>query len=56
MDFVATSFYSSATRDENSKYPGNETCYAFSSKQNAETVENFIIQTFIQGSVILKAL
>ena len=40
--------------DENSIYPKTETGYAFEKHINDELVEKFNIQTFIQGSAILK--
>ena len=51
--FDATSLYPSATRNEKSKYPKNETGYAFTPDMNDEIVEKFKTLSFTQGSAIL---
>ena len=53
-DFDAVSLYPSAMWDENSIYPRIETGYASTRDMNDELVEKFNIQTFTQGSAILK--
>ena len=53
-DFDAVSFYPSAMRDEKSKYPRIETGYAFTRDMNKKLVKKIDIQTFTQGSAILK--
>ena len=53
-DFDAVSLYPSAMWDEKSIYPRIETGYAFTTDMNNELVEKFNIQTFTQGSAILK--
>ena len=53
-DFDALSLYPSAMWDENSIYPRIETGYAYTKDMNNELVEKFNIQTFTQGSAILK--
>ena len=53
-DFDAVSLYPSAMWDENSVYPRIETGYAFTRDMNDGLVEKFNIQTFTQGSAILK--
>ena len=53
-DFDCTSLYPSAKWDKSSIYPKIETGYAYTSDMNDEVVENFINQTFTQGSGILK--
>ena len=53
-DFDAVSLYPSAMWDEKSIYPRIETGYASTREMNDELVEKFNIQTFTQGSAILK--
>ena len=53
-DFDAVSLYPSSMWDEKSIYPRIETGYAFTRDMNDELVEKFNIQTFTQGSAILK--
>ena len=53
-DFDAVSLYPSAMWDEKSIYPRIEIDYVFSRDMNNELVEKFNIQTFTQGSAILK--
>ena len=53
-DYDCVSLYPSAMWGENSIYPRIETGYAFTKDINDELVEKFNIQTFTQGSAILK--
>ena len=53
-DFDAVSLYPSAMWDPKSIYPKIESGYAFKRETNDELVEKFKIQTFTQGSAILK--
>ena len=53
-DSDAVSLYPSAMWDEKSIYPRIETGYAYQSDMNDELVKKFKIQTFTQGSAILK--
>ena len=53
-DFDATSLYPSAMWDEKSIYPRIETDYAFTRDMNKFLVHKFNIQTFNQGSAILR--
>ena len=53
-DFDAVSLYPSAMWDEKSIYPRIETAHEFTRDMNDELVEKFNIQTFTQGSAILK--
>ena len=46
MDFVATSFYSSAMWDENSVYPKIESAFPFKPHMNKTYVDAFNTQTF----------
>ena len=52
--FDAVSLYASAMWDEKSIYPRVETRYAFTKDMNNDLFEKFNIQTFTQGSAILK--
>ena len=52
--FDCVSLYPSAMWDENSIHPKIETGYAFTRDMNDELVEKFNIQSFTQGSAILK--
>ena len=53
-DFDAVSLYPSAMSGSKSIYPRIETDYSFKPDMKDELVEKFIIQTFTQGSAILK--
>ena len=53
-DFDCVSLYPSAMWDKKSIYPKIETGYAFEKHMNEELVEKINIQTFTQGSAILK--
>ena len=53
-DFDAVSLCTSAMWDEKSFYPSIETGYAFTKEMNGELVNTVNIQTFNQGSAILK--
>ena len=52
--YDAISFYPTAMIDDKSVYPRIATGYSCTKKMNDELVENFNIQTFTQGSAILK--
>ena len=53
-NFDCVSLYPSAIWDRNSIYPKTETGYAFERHMNNKLVDKFNIQTFTQGSAILK--
>ena len=56
MDFDATSLYFLAIWDEKSIYPIIETGYVFTTDMKDETVQKILIETFTQGSAILKVM
>ena len=55
-DFDAVSLYPSAMWDPKSIYPKSEKGYAYEKHMNDELVEKIKIQTFTQGSAILRII